>query len=106
MAALLEYGIWLGECRAGAPVRHRTRQRSARRAFGSKWLLLSALVDKFLSKRRCRHHRLVHATCGDYVVPRPGSAWQPVGSFEDRRELSGANTIVWREMLDGLSCGY
>jgi hypothetical protein len=43
---------------------------------------------------------------GGGIVPRPGSAWQPLGGFEDRGELSGANTVVWREMLDGLSCGY
>src|SRR5216683_1607909 len=43
MAAVLEYGIWPGECRPGARVRHRARQRSARRAFGSKWLLLLPL---------------------------------------------------------------
>src|SRR5229473_2250834 len=103
MAAVLEYGIWLGECGPGAPVRHRARQRSARRAFGSKWLLLSALVDKSFSTRRGRHHRLVHATCGGGITPCFSSAWQPVGSAEDRREFAGANTLVWREMLVGLN---
>src|SRR6267143_1162717 len=103
MASLLEYDIWLVECGAGAPVRHRARQRSARRAVGSTWLLLFALVDKFLSKRRGRHHRLVHATCGGGIIPCLGSARQPVGRAEGRREFAGAITLVWREMLGGLS---
>src|ERR1700683_558585 len=102
MAALLEYGIWLGECRAGTPLRHSARQRSPRCTFGSKWLLLSALVDKSFSKRRGRHHRLVHAACGGGIALCFGRAWQPVGRAEDRREFAGANTFVWREMLGGL----
>src|ERR1700683_4190103 len=102
MAALLEYGIWLGECRAGHPFRHRARQRSPRCAFGSKWLFLLALVDKSFSKRRGRHHRLVHAACGTGIALCFGGAWQPMGRAEDRREFAGANTFVWREMLGGL----
>src|SRR5258708_843952 len=106
MAALLEYRIWPGEYGASDSVRHRTWQRSTRRAFGSKWLFLSAFVDKSLTKRRGRHHRLVHASCGGNIVPCLGSARQPMGSAEDRRGSAGANTLVWREMLGGLSRGY
>jgi hypothetical protein len=98
----VEYGIWLGECGTVAPLRHRARQRSPRRASGSKWLLLSALVDKSFSKRRGRHHRLVHAACGGGIALCFGRAWQPVGRAEDRREFAGANTFVCREMLAGL----
>src|ERR1700730_9901020 len=106
MAALVGHCIWLGECGAGAPLRHRARQRSPRCAFGSKWLLLSALVDKSFSKRRGRHHRLVHAACGGGIALCFGRAWQPVGRAEDRREFAGANTFVWREMLARLSRDY
>src|SRR6266404_1333492 len=103
MASLLEYGIWLGKRSAGAPVRHRARQRIARRAVGSTWLLLFAVVDKFLSKRRGRHHRLVYATCGGGIIPCLGSARQPVGRAEGGREFAGAITLVWREVLGGLN---
>src|SRR5260370_39267189 len=106
MAAPLGYGIWPGECGPGAPLRHRAWERSARRAVGSQWLLLSALVDKSLAKRRRRHHRLVHATCRGGITPCFGSAWQPVGRAEDRREFAGANTLVWSEMLGGLNRGH
>src|SRR5580700_2894759 len=102
MAPLLGHCIWLGECRAGAPVRRRARQRSPRRAFGSKWLLLSAIVDKSFTQWRSRHHRLVHAACGSGIALCSVGAWQFVGRAEDRREFSGANTFVWREMLGGL----
>src|SRR5882757_4829315 len=104
MAAPLEYGIWPGECRVGVSVRHRAGQRSARRAFGSRWLFLSAFVDESLGKRRGRHHRLVHATRGGGITACFGSTWQPVDRAEDRREFAGANTLVWREVLVGLSC--
>jgi hypothetical protein len=49
------------------------------------------------------HHRLVHAPCGDNVLPRLSSARQLVGGVEDRRELPGSNTLVRRKMLGGLS---
>src|SRR5271156_5663978 len=101
MGALMGYGILLGECGAGAPLRHRARQRSPRCAFGSKWLLLSAVVDKSFSKRRSWHYRLVHAACWDGIALCFGRPWQTVGRVKDRREFAAANTFVWREMLGG-----
>src|SRR5579862_1028096 len=102
MEALVEHGIWLGQCGTGAPLRRCARQCSARRAFGSKRLLLFALVDKSFSKRRCRHHRLVYAACRGGIALWFGGTWQLVGCPEDRRELARANALVWRQMLGGL----
>src|ERR1700733_12722112 len=102
MAALLGHCIWPGECSSGAPVRRRAGQRSPRCAFGSKWLVLSALVDKFFSRERGWHHRLVHGACRSGIALCFGRTWQPVGRAKDRREFAGANTLVWREMLGAL----
>src|SRR5258706_8864263 len=102
MAAIVEHRIRLSECGASTGVRYRAWQCSTRCPIGSKWLFLPAVVDKFFSGRRGWNLRLVHTSCRSGIVAGAGSARQSLGGVKDRRESTGTNTFVWRQMLDGV----